>query len=462
MGWLERLEAKSHDDNFTPANAVFHGGYAPRSSYNYGRDIRGGLASNVIMSPLSWILRNFTEADAIVQVRRSVGEQLRWEHAEGHELELLMARPNPFYAGGLLWRSSIVSYVLDGNAYWRKIRNRFGEILGYLWLPHFQVEPKWPSDGSVFISHYEYTPFGQRPIDIEVRDIVHFRQDALDPENPRKGLSKLKTLLREVFTDEEAANFSAAILRNMGVPGGVIAPKDASALPSKEDVEQMKQHMKGQFTGDKRGEWLVLGAPTEVAQFGYDPNRLMLTNLRDIPEERVCAAMGVPAAVVGFGAGLQQTKVGATMKELRKEAWDSCIRPMQNQMAEQATLQALPDFQAESHLHRYRVRFDISNFAASQEEEKERVDRLSKAVLSSMLRVDQAQEMAGFEVDPRMAVYLVPSGYTMVKAGEGEDGGEPPLPSDPETGNPQRNGHPPLSRDRIRDIIAQIEAEEGA
>src|SRR5690606_3556001 len=142
--------------------------------------------------------------------------------------------------------------------------------------------------------------------------------------NPRKGLSPLKSVLREVVTDEEAAKFSAYILRNMGVPGGVIAPKNTDRPPKPEDVQGMKESMQN-FRGHQRGAGPAVGGPTEVYQFGCDPTRLMLGPLRDISEERVCAILGVPAAVVGFGSGLQSTKVGATMRELVRLARVNCI-----------------------------------------------------------------------------------------------------------------------------------------
>jgi phage portal protein BeeE len=267
------------------------------------------------------------------------------------------------------------------------------------------VEPKWPQGGSVFISHYEYRPAGLGgTIVFPVDDVVHFRF-GLDPRNTRLGMSQLKPVLREVFTDEEAATFSAAILGNMGVPGGVISPASKDALPNQDDIDRMKEHMKG-FRGERRGEWLVVGSPTEIKQFGFDPNNLTLGNLRDIAEERVCAALGVPAAVVGFGSGLQQTKVGATMRELRREAWDSCIRPMQNDMGKQLTRQALPDFVTQ--LKRFRVRFDASDFSASQEAESEKTERAARLVESGILRVDRAQAMLRLEVDPSRAIYLGP------------------------------------------------------
>lgn len=367
------------------------------------------IGANVVMSPVNWILRNFTEADSVVE-RKTEG---RWEVDEEHALTRLLLEPNPFYGESLLWKASVLSYCLDGNAYWQKVRNRYGEVLGYWYLPHFAVTPKWPSDGELFLSHYEYRPAsGRRPVNLPVDDVVHFRF-GIDPRNTRLGMSQLKPILSEVFTDEEAATFSAAILGNMGVPGGVISPATKDALPGKDDIEQMKQHMQG-FQGKKRGQWLVLGAPTNIAQFGFDPNNLTLGNLRDIAEERVCAALGVPAAVVGFGAGLQQTKVGATMRELRREAWDSCIRPMQNDMAKQLTRQALPDFVTQT--RRYRIRFDASDFSASQEQESEKAERIAGLVTSGILRVDRAQQMLGLEVDKTRQVYLGPGTPAKVQA----------------------------------------------
>jgi HK97 family phage portal protein len=423
MAWLERLQTKGlsivYEDGFTAIDAHLHG-RLPSTARSYARDVGEGLDSNVVMSPVNWILRNFTEAVPVVEARRNG----RWEYSEDHPLELLLQRPNPFYNDDLLWKATIVSYALDGNAYWQKVRNPFGEVLGYWYMPHVLVEPKWSQEGE-FISHYEYRPNpGKRPINLPVRDVVHFRF-GLDPRNVRKGLSPVKPLLREVFTDDEAANFSASILRNMGVPGGLIAPADKEALPDAESVKAMKDYMRSGFTGDRRGEWLVLGTPTDIKQFGFDPQSLMLGNLRDIAEERVCAALGVPAAVVGFGSGLQQTKVGATMKELRKEAWDSCIRPMQNSLAKQLTGQALPDFQAQT--RRFRVRFDASEFAASQEEETEKATRFALLVEKGVLRVDRAQEALGLEVDPSRAVYLGPSAPGATPAGEREDEPEPVL-----------------------------------
>lgn len=436
-----RVEVKAHDD-FIPADAAFSWPQRIlRSDYPFRRDIGDGLDSNVIMAPVNWITKNFTEAEPIVQ--KLTGE--RWTDDRDHNLSLLLDEPNDFYEGDLLWKSTLVSLLLDGNGYWRKVRNSQGQILQLWYLPHFLVEPRWPHDGSVFISHYEYRPFGiAQPINIPVRDIVHYRFGALDPANPRKGLSPVKPLLREVFTDEEASNFSAQILRNMGVPGGIISPKDATLLPGDDEVERLKERMKTRFTGDQRGDWLVFGAPTDVKQFGFDPNALNLTALRDIAEERVCASLGVPAAVVGFGSGLQSTKVGATMREMRQLAWHACLIPMQNTIRRQATRQLIGDFQSQT--RRFRVWFDRSHVSAFVEEETERARRAALLAEKGIVRVDRAQEMAGVEVDPTQDVYLRPTNTVAVK------------PDGTVVGKAPENGRP----ENDEDLLAAIADRVGA
>ena len=91
------------------------------------------------------------------------------------------------------------------------------------WVPRQMMTAKFPSDGSEFISHYEYR-VGGRMFEIPVRDVIHVRF-GLDPKNPRMGLSPLGSLAREVGIDDYASNFTAAILRNLGIIGIVISPK---------------------------------------------------------------------------------------------------------------------------------------------------------------------------------------------------------------------------------------------
>lgn len=287
-------------DNFYPTSA------APTLATT-----REGLGSNVVMAPVFWIMRTFTEAQLVIQKRleTDVGRRL-WENVPDHELEMLADRPNPYYNGNALWKATLISYVLSGNGYWLKIRNAFGAVVQLWYVPHWCMEPRWPFGGSQFISHYDYTPDHGTPFAVSPADVVHFRF-GLDPENTRKGVSPIRPLLREIWTDDQCAQFSEAIVRNMGVPGLVLSPKNDGWKPSEEHKKELEAYLNSAHTGDRRGKAMVMRVPTDLHQFGFDPNKLMLASLRDISEERVCAILGIPAAVVGFGSGLQSTKVGA-------------------------------------------------------------------------------------------------------------------------------------------------------
>jgi phage portal protein BeeE len=238
-------------------------------------------------------------------------------------------------------------------------------------------------------------------------DVVHFRF-GLDPEDSRLGISPLKCLMREIEADMAAADFTDTVLGNLGMPGLVIAPKDATWTPTPDQMKEMKAYIDGQsFRGDNQGKTLVLGKPTEILQLGgSDPNKVMLPSLRDIAEERVCAVIGIPAAVVGFGSGLQSTKVGATMRELVKMAWVTCINPTATTMAKQVTLQLLPDFVSQA--RRFRARFDNSDASYIQDEYDVRARTNALLVQAGILRVDRAQHELGLEVDTTRAIYLGP------------------------------------------------------
>lgn len=411
MGWLERLGFKEGDDTFTPLHPA-GGGLLPLTRLNYGALVRQGLDSNVVMAPVQWIMRAFPEADALVEHKTAKGRP--WRHEDEHALEYLLRQPNPGYDGASLFQATALSYTLNGNAYWWKVRNAFGAVIELWYVPHWEMEPLYPIDGSQYIAAYRYTPAHGVPRTLHPDDVVHLRF-ALDPREVRLGLSPLRALMREVYTDEEAAAFSATILRNMGVPGLLIAPKEAKKI-AKEDVEEIRNYVRSSHSGDRRGDAMVMSSPTDVSQFGYDPNRLMLGGLRDIVEERVCAALGIPAAVVGFGAGLQATKVGATMREMRRLAWVQCIIPMQLAIARQLTHQLIADF--EPLARRWRIRFDTSTVSAFQEEETEKAARLGKLVDSGILLVADAQEQAGLEVDESQRVYLRPTGRVAVRQGD--------------------------------------------
>jgi len=404
----------------------------PQTKIDWAKEVdESGLTSSVLAAPLLWLMRTFPEAPPIVERTRKD----EWTAIVDHSLTKLLRRPNDFYSGRVLWMATVLDFAF-GNAYWLKIRNANREVIQAWWVPRGLMEPKWPNDGKTFISHYEYKPGGQT-IKIAAEDVVHFRF-GLDPKNPRLGLSPLGALVREVAIDDHASNFTAAILKNLGIIGLVVSPKQsAPGTANKEAVKEVKDYLIKAFTGDKRGEPLALGAPTDVNLLQYNMQGFDVAPIRDVSEERVCAAMGIPAAVVGFGTGLQQTKVGATMKEMRQLAWTGGIIPLQEIMADEIDRSLLPDFDARALSGTARMRFDTSRVRALWEDNNEKHDRVRKDYLASIITRAEARRETGRPADDaKDDVYVQPVNVIQLP----ESGIAPQQPSTPRaSGNPANN-----------------------
>ncbi|MEE8465603.1 MAG: phage portal protein, partial [Dehalococcoidia bacterium] len=286
------------------------------------------------------------------------------------------------------------------------------------YTPHWLIDPKPSlSDPNIFIDHYEYRPTGF-PIKIDPKNVVHLRY-GIDPHNVRKGLSQMKSLMRELWTDEEAANYTGAILKNMGVPGLVISPKgEFAGEPSDDEVKTTKAYYQQNLTGDHRGEPIVMKGPTEVHEFGFSPDKMNTRSLRQIPEERVTAVLGIPAAVVGFGTGLEQTKVGATMKEMREMAYENNIIPTQRLFAEEISNQLVPDFVSQPKTVKFG--FDISEVRVLQDDENKRAERWGLMVEKGYATVAEARQANDLDSEDSDKVYL--RGLAMVEIPQGEEG----------------------------------------
>ncbi|UFX01146.1 phage portal protein [Sinorhizobium medicae WSM1115] len=385
-------------------------GLLRRTRFDYRREIGDCLDASVVTAPVQWVQRSLPEARLTVM---RYGRGGKVDDLADHDMLSLIARPNEYYGDIALWSGTVLSYCIAGNAYWLKARNGVGRPAELWYVPHWTMKPYGREDGSSLLSHYVYSPGGGiEPIKVEPADVVHFRH-GIDPRDPRLGISPLDGAIREIFMDLESSNFVASLLRNMGVPGVVISPR-GGVVPA-EDVEATKAWFQQAFGGDRRGGPLVMGAPTDVAPYGFNPQQMNMSEARDVAEERVCASLGIPAAVVGFGAGLQSTKVGATMAEMRKLAWHNGVLPIGRVFADEIDRSLLPDFGPAT--GRVKTVWDTSEVLALADDEDKETERWNKRVQGGWVMVSEAREAAGLDVDDSHKIYLRPISVVEVAAG---------------------------------------------
>jgi HK97 family phage portal protein len=388
----------------------------PGSNFDYLSAVGDGTGSSTVAAPLRWIARTFPEAPPALWETMENGQE---EQVRNHPMLRLLTRPNSFYTGPQLWMATVTDWNVDGNAYWLKLRNGGGMVKALWWIPHWLIEPV--GTDTVFIDHYRYSP-GVEQLRIDKDDIVHFR-NGLDAEDPKLGSSPLKSVLREVFTDDQAAAFTASLLTNMGVPGLVISPEKGTTLDEASGLE-VKKYVNEKFTGDRRGEALVMTGATQIAQFGFSPEQLVLKDLRRIPEERVTAVLGVPAIVAGLGAGLDRSTFTNAV-EARATAYESGLIPTQRIMSEDIRFQLLNEYVSDPFL--WRFGFDLSKvsvFRAAQLQEARRWDLMYRGGWAMR---SEARRGLGLPIDEaRDNVYLQPLNTTVIAASDGVE--LPPAP----------------------------------
>jgi hypothetical protein len=376
------------------------------TKYNWQKEVSDPLQASVLMAPINWLMRTFPEAPLVLEQRNV--EQNRWEPIHDAKVLQLIDTPNDYYSGETL----LMCLALDlsfGNAFIIKIRNIMGEVIQLWWAPAGTLTPRYASDGTEYIGYWEYNVNGQtKPVPVE--DVIHIRF-GLDPRDARMGLSPLGSLVRETAIDEQASNFTATILKNLGIIGVIISPEvtpqtTKGKTASKDAVEAVKDYMKRNFTGDKRGDTLAVGSPTKAQLLQYNMEGFNVGPIRDVSEERVCAAMGIPAAVVGFGTGLQQTKVGATMKEMRQLAWIGGVIPMQRIVARELQRSLLPEFIPEATRATHRIRFDSAAVPLLWETPTEKHTRIREDFKAQMIKRSEARLETGRAAGPEDEVYV--------------------------------------------------------
>lgn len=366
-------------------------GLLPGTRYDYAREAGITWLSGVVMTVLGWVCGTWPEAEMVVARPRRAGPP---EILKQHPALSLLARPNTHYDDTVLWGGTLLSLLAgDGNAYWFKQRAPAGNVVGLVYVPHFQMTPLWPVDGSDFISGYRYW-HDAGTTDYAGEEIVHLRNPRwpLDPANPRKAIHPLAGELRSICNDNEERNFSASLLRNMGIPGAVFSPRDAGTGFTPDQSDALKKLWRERFTGDRRGEPLASTIPIDVTLLSFSPEQLKTDSLSRLNISRICAAMGIDPMAVGLPS---ETRTYANYEQARKAAYENTLIPLQKSINSQLTHQLMADVLGARPDDAFAR--DYGEVGCLQEAVKERYERLARAVGGPWLTANEARRQVGLE-----------------------------------------------------------------
>lgn len=353
--------------------------------------------NSAVMACIFWAMRNVGQATPIVETYDNRG----WEPHAKHILSELLKKPQGMIfepeqsriTGRKLLSAMVYSRMLDGNAYLYKVRNQSGHVIGLDWLPHHSVEPISVKNRPGLIDYYEVRSSGGTE-QVAKQDIVH-DMDGIDPQNPVKGISRLKCLMRQVQTDNQIAAYSQSLLSNP-IPSLLVSAKGEGVRLSQSDADYVAQKMRQVSSREKAGGVVVPTFPAEVTPIGFKPDDLAITQLNKLPEERIAAVFGIPAVVIGLGAGLERSTF-SNMKEAREAATEEFLVPLWQDLASTFTEQLLPDFESS---HNSRVWFDTRSVGTLQQDQDSQHQRIRENYRAGLIDRATAKIELGLEAQP--------------------------------------------------------------
>lgn len=361
----------------------------PGTSINYAA-MAGDLWQNsACQSVLNWIVRAWPESYPCVKRKRG-GKKVVIDE---HPLTQLLLNPNAYDDDTTLWAATVVSFWSDGNAYWKINRTRGGQLAEFEYIPHWAIQPKRDQNSSnPGADFYELNTSGG-PVRFAPYDIVHFRFGK-DPYNDLLGLSSWASVNREVYTDNEAVNYTATTLRNRGSAWMMVSPAGEGEF---EDPGAIRDLIEAKTTGDNRGRVIVLSGATKV-DLPPPYKDMGMDGLRRIPETRICALAGIPAMAVGLAAGLERSTFANT-EQAEGAAWNTIVA-VQRMMGRQLTKQVMwepKNYGAVPNALAYFAGFDYSEVRALQPDTAGEWERIGKAHDRKLLTDDEARAEMGRE-----------------------------------------------------------------
>lgn len=361
-------------------------------STDYRHEVGDLDLNSLAMAVVNFTANRIPEAKpAVARKKKGADPEIDHEHAAAQ----LIRRPNRHHIWANYAAAISMSWWFSGNVYLYKSRSLVGvEELWY--LPHFLVEPRWPGDGrspevpsdrnnDPFLSHYQYTPPGKDPVLYPAADVIHLKR-GVDLTRPRLGLGAFESLYKELYGDDRMALYVAAIMSNMGLQVPVISPNDKEVSISPTHAAEMKDMWMQKTTGEKAGEPVILTEPVNVEKFGFNPTELDLSQMRLIPESRVCAVCQISPAALQVMVGIQNGTSYASSEQARQQGYEEVIIPIQAVWAEEFTHQLLSEFEGSEGAE---FVFDTGNVRVLQEDQDAKVKRESEIFRTGGSTLDQ-------------------------------------------------------------------------
>ena len=290
----------------------FPGWRWPVDDNDYRSAVQQARLSSLVEACIGYRSENAVSTPWILKERKQDGDTLT-----EHPVLDLLNMPNPYDDGMSalikIWRD----LDLRGNGYLLKVKSRIGDTVELWQRTSLMLRPI--TDKSGMLVSYQYKVQNQPAVYYLPEDVIHLRYP--DPDGaPWDGRSPLEAAAVELFLDREAGKYQADSLKN-GIAGLLLAlasmPEDER--PSADQIAAMKEYFKSELGGRNRGRPVLAEFPVTPHKIEFSPDEMRLLETHNFAEERISGIYRIPAALVQFRAGLENTTANATLKEWEEQ-----------------------------------------------------------------------------------------------------------------------------------------------
>lgn len=169
----------------------------------------------------------------------------------------------------------------------------------------------------------------------EPGDVLAFKQHD-DPNNPVFGLSPLEPIIWETRTDLSAMISNYAFFTNDATPGAqYILEEGLTEAQQDKIVDDIKRQLQGP---ENRNKSIAVKGVKEIKVLQIAQKDMEYNLMRKFTTEKVCAAFGVPKAILNYTDGVNYSNG----ENQTQKFWEGTIDPLQDLLAEFVNNEILP------------------------------------------------------------------------------------------------------------------------
>ena len=326
------------------------------------------------------------------------------------ELDSRLARlfrfPNKSLSRFDLWKQTCAWWSLDGEAFWWFGENYVCGVPDEIYI----LNPRYMQhvvDGGK-ITKWVYTEEGTgRPVIILADEIIHFKD--WNPWNIYRGVSPLVSLGLEVEQDLLAAKQNTGLLKEGGVPKGLLK---TDQVLTEAEAELLARTWDKKYGHGMKNRVAVLGKGTEYQQLTFSPDVLKLYDMKKWNLYTLLAKYGIPPRV----ANIEDSKSslsGTDTDSQHRAFWNFTLIPLLKNFEQVLEVQFFRRFNLAQ-----TGEFNLNNIPELQESEDAQSNRDIAEINAGLKTINDVLMARGEKEKPWGDIWYKPSSLTAIDSEE--------------------------------------------